>query len=161
MDAVELLEKQHREVEKLFEEFEQAGDRAYRTKEQLFVRIADQLALHTRLEEELVYPVAAELDEDLVREAVEEHLSVKRLIADLLDLKPDDDAFHAKVLVMKEQVEHHVEEEEEELFPELRKSELDLDELGEKLTLRMRELEEEEAPRRSIPAETAEAAPIE
>lgn len=155
MDPVELLEEQHALVKKLFHDFEEAdADR-----EALFADIADNLAGHTTIEERLFYPAVyvGEMKERL-EEAVEEHLSVKRLIADLLELDVDDEAFAAKMKVLQEQVEHHVEEEESALFPKVPDI-LDEErraELGEA----MRELFDEELerePRRKVPGETAEA----
>lgn len=157
MDAIELLEQQHREVEDLFEAFEDADD-----KRAVFEQIADALAVHTEIEEKIFYP--ATLDsrtEDSLQEAIQEHLQMKRLIADLLSMSPDDPAFAAKVKVLEEEVEHHVEEEENELFPAVRDA-LDedrLEVLGEELEALADELEEEQAPRLAVPGQVEEAAP--
>lgn len=163
MDAIELLEQQHREVEELFERYESLGDRAIKSRKQIFETIGDKFAVHAKIEEEIFYPATkAARTEELLQEAVEEHLSVKRICADLLAMEPDDPQFDAKVSVLKEQVEHHVEEEEEELFPNVRKI-LDQEEL-EDLGMQMQELAEEilseGEPRKTIPSETEEAAPI-
>src|SRR5438045_8106815 len=116
MSAIDMLESQHREVEGLFEEFEKA--RGPQQKQKVFEQIADKLAVHSTIEEKHFYPAAKSKEtEELLTESVEEHLSVKRLIADLLALETADETFEAKVNVLKEQVEHHVQEEEEELFP--------------------------------------------
>jgi hemerythrin superfamily protein len=163
MNAIEMLEGQHREVEDLFEKFEKAGENARKTKEKLCRQISDKLAVHAEIEEKLFYPEAkSEETEDMLREAVEEHLSVKRVLADLLETEVADDQFDARMKVLKEQIEHHVEEEEEELFPKVRKamSEEDLDDLG----ARMEELAEEVlaqgSPSKDIPGQTDAPAPI-
>src|SRR5688500_8847072 len=119
MDAIELLKQQHQEVKKLFAMIEEAeGD----DKAALVDELADNLAAHAAIEEEIFYPhTLSARTEDLLREAVEEHLSAKRLLADLLECDVDDDSYDAKIKVLKEQIEHHVEEEEGELFPKVKK----------------------------------------
>jgi hemerythrin superfamily protein len=145
VNALKLLETQHREVETMFEKFESAGDGARKTKERLCAEIADALALHAEIEEKLFYPemkeAIGEEGEELLRESVEEHLSVKRLLDDILDSSAADDQFDAKMKVLKEQVEHHVEEEEGELWKKAKKacSSEQLEDLGS----RMEELAEE------------------
>lgn len=124
MDAIEMLEEDHRKVEKLFEEFEEAGDRAYETKADLVERITRELRIHSQLEEEIFYPAARNAQGETteqVREAVEEHHVVDQLLEELEAMRPDDEQFDAKVTVLKENVEHHVEEEESELFKQARK----------------------------------------
>jgi hemerythrin superfamily protein len=161
MSAIDMLESQHREVEALFKQYENAkGDGK---KEEIFTKIADKLAVHAAIEEKHFYPAAKSDDtEDLVTEAAEEHLSVKRLIADLLELDVKDEHFDAKVKVLQEQVEHHVEEEEEELFPKVEKM-LDaemLDALEQEMTATQEQLLEQGNPSQQVPAETDKAAPI-
>jgi hemerythrin superfamily protein len=120
MDAIEMLEEQHRDVEDLFEEFEQveAGE-----KREVFEEIADQITVHATIEERHFYPaVKAKKTEDMVLEAFEEHLQIKRAIADCLAVdSKDTKQLEAKVKVLKEEVEHHVKEEEDELFPAVKK----------------------------------------
>jgi hemerythrin superfamily protein len=160
VNAIELLEQQHREVEKLFAKIEKAKSDE---KEELFDEIADSLAVHAAIEEQHFYPATKDArTEELLQEAVEEHLAVKRIIADLLEMTPDDAQFDAKIKVLKEQVEHHVEEEEEELFPKVKKlrSKDELEDLGILMEQTARELKEEGAPRMQVPAETGAAAPI-
>src|SRR5205814_6742902 len=102
-------------------------------KRELFEKIADDLAVHATIEEKHFYPATkAARTQELLEEAVEEHLSVKRIIADLLEMDPAEGQFDAKIAVLKEQVEHHVEEEEGELFPKVQKllSEDELEDLG-------------------------------
>jgi hemerythrin superfamily protein len=161
IDAIALLEGQHREVEDLFEKFEKADRRA--TKQKIVEQISDKLAVHAAIEERHFYPAAlAKQTEDILRESLEEHLAAKRLIADLLDLGPEDETFEPKVLVLKEQIEHHVEEEEEELFPKVRKV-LDAEQLlalAQEMTATQTELEQEQKPREAVREETEEAAPL-
>jgi len=119
MDAIEMLEEQHRDVEDLFDELEsaEAAD-----KQDLFDELADQLAVHAAIEEMHFYPaVRAARTEEILLESLEEHLTIKRMLRELLQLDPRNEDFPAKVKVLKEQVEHHVKEEEDELFPKVRK----------------------------------------
>jgi hemerythrin superfamily protein len=163
VNAIDLLEQQHREVEELFEEFEGAGDGAVKTKERLCREISDQLAVHAEIEEKLFYPESKqENTEEILRESVEEHLAMKRILADLLESGPADEQFEAKMKVLKEQVEHHVGEEEKELFPKVRKdlSKDELEDLGDRMQTLAEELEAEGEPSKSIPGETDTAAPI-
>jgi iron-sulfur cluster repair protein YtfE (RIC family) len=121
MDAISMLEEQHEKAMSLFEQFEHAETSAQ--KKALFEELADELAVHTTIEEKVFYPaVYANDTEEVLSEAVQEHLSVKRLIVDLMELSPADEEFDAKLSVMKEQVEHHVKEEREQLFPKVRKA---------------------------------------
>jgi hypothetical protein len=108
MDAIEMLKGQHREVESLFAKFEQLGDNAAKSKQSIVDKIADALAMHATIEEKHFYPaVKAKRTEDILLEALEEHLGIKRVIADLLKIQTSDETFDAKVKVLKEQVEHH------------------------------------------------------
>ena len=155
VNAIDLLIEQHREVDKLFSAFEKAS--SAEDKEELFETIADKLAIHARIEEQCFYPaVTAKKTEDMVLEAFVEHTSIKRLLADLLDTEADDPKFEAQMKVLKEQVEHHVEEEENQLFPAARKV-LNKDELvalAQEMTALQTEMEETE-PRHGIPEELA------
>ncbi len=163
MNAIDLLKQQHREVEELFEEFEQAGEGAKKTKERLCQQIGDALAVHATIEEKIFYPESKqENTEELLRESVEEHLAVKKLLADIMQSELDDPQFEAKMKVLKEQVEHHVEEEERELFPLVSKvcSKEDLEDMGTRMQEMADELEDEGQPRASIPQETDKPAPI-
>jgi hemerythrin-like domain-containing protein len=157
-DAITLLKEQHREVESLFEQIEQASDTE--DKESLFQELADNLAAHSTIEEKIFYPAAyAKQTKDMLTEAVEEHLSVKRLLTDLLQMSPEHENFDAKIKVLKEQIEHHVEEEEKELFPQVEKD-MNSEKL-ETLGAQMEEMFEEELdnePSENVPAETGEAA---
>ncbi|HTO97414.1 MAG TPA: hemerythrin domain-containing protein [Myxococcales bacterium] len=160
MSAIELLKKQHQEVKKLFGKIEKARE----GKEELFEQIADELAVHATIEEKIFYPATKSArTEELLHEAVEEHLAVKRLIADMLKMSPEDEQFDAKVTVLKEQVEHHVEEEEGELFPKVQKmlGKDELEDLGVAMEEMMNDLKAGGAPREAVPAETGSAAPLE
>jgi hemerythrin superfamily protein len=157
------LKKQHREVEELFEQFESAGEKATKTKERLCREISDHLAVHAEIEEKLFYPEAKqENTEELLRESVEEHLAMKRILADLVEKGTDDEQFEARMTVLKEQVEHHVEEEEKELFPKVRKacSREELEDLGARMGSMAEELLSEGEPSRSIPGQTDSPARI-
>ena len=139
-DAITLLKDDHRAVEKLFKDFESAKGEG--RKEKLARQICLELTIHTTIEEEIFYPACrAKVDEDLLKEAFVEHDAAKLLIA---EIEPgngeNDDFFDAKVQVLSEQIDHHVKEEEGELFPEVRKADLDLKALGEQLAERKKEL---------------------
>src|SRR5437868_12269676 len=119
MDAIALLKSQHRLVEKLFAQFEDTDDDG--EKRALFDEIADNLAVHTAIEERFFYPaVRARQTEEELEEAYDEHLDAKKIIVDALD-NPDAPGFDGKVAALKGAIEHHVEEEEDELFPSVRK----------------------------------------
>ena len=146
-DAVELLTKQHREVEDLFEQFEKLGDNAKAKKKQLANQICQALIMHTMIEEEIFYPATRaageeqEETEDMIDEAVVEHASAKDLIAQIQEMDPEDDLYDAKVKVLSEMIDHHVEEEEKEMFPKTRKLKLDLKVLGQEMKVRQEEIE--------------------
>lgn len=161
VDAVELLQMQHREMEQLLEQVADSNDDAQ--KKSRFVEAADALMVHIKAEEEIFYPAAhqARTEDDLL-EALEEHLSLKRLLADLLELDPSAKPFEAKFKVLKEQAEHHHREEEEHLFPAALKL---LDEqqrllLGVQMLARQASLAREGEPRVAVNDETASAAPL-
>ena len=139
-DAISLLEAQHKEVKGWFEEFEKA--RSDSRKAELYGKIAIALKAHTQIEEEIFYPEArlATGDEDLLDEAVVEHAAAKDLIAQLDTMTVGDDLYDAKVKVLGEEIDHHVGEEEDELFPECRKSDMDLEALGARMDARFKEL---------------------
>jgi hemerythrin superfamily protein len=163
MNAVDLLEKQHREVEELFEEFEDASEGAKKTRERVCREISDQLAVHAEIEEKLFYPEAKqENTEELLRESVEEHLAIKRILADILQDGIDHENFEARMKVLKEQVEHHVEEEEKDLFPKVRKScsKEELEDLGNRMEKMAEQLISEGEPSKNIPGQTDQPAQI-
>jgi hemerythrin superfamily protein len=142
-DAIAMLEADHREVSAMFKQFEELGDRAKATKKKLVDQICTALELHTQIEEEIFYPAVREASrdlEDIVDESLVEHASAKDLIAQLEEMDPEDELYDAKVKVLSEQIEHHVGEEEDEMFPKVRKLKLDLEALGQEMATRKDEL---------------------
>jgi hypothetical protein len=142
-DAIALLKQDHREVEELFAQFEKAsGDGR---KQKLAEQICLELSVHAKIEEEIFYPACeGKVDEDLLKESYVEHDGAKVLITEIIAGGPQaDDFYDAKVKVLQEEIEHHVQEEEkrlEGLFAQARKAELDMDALGEQLAARKLEL---------------------
>jgi hypothetical protein len=139
-DAIKLLKDDHREVKAWFKEYEKLEDDG--EKQALANKICLALTVHTQIEEEIFYPAArGEIDDDdLLDEAEVEHASAKQLIAEIQGMKVGDRLFDAKVTVLGEYIDHHVEEEESEMFPESRDSDLDLKTLGIQLAERKAEL---------------------
>ena len=146
MNPIELLKNDHDEVEELFEEYEKAGDKAVAKKQALFEQIREALTIHMDIEETIFYPAVKALrDEEIkdeVREADEEHHVVKLLLGELARMSPSDEQFDAKMTVLKENVEHHVEEEESELLPDAKKRLSDelLEQLGDEMEERKESL---------------------
>jgi hemerythrin superfamily protein len=160
VNAVDLLEGQHREVERLFAKLEKASGAS---KQGIFDEIADKLALHAAIEEKDFYPaVKAKRTEDILLESLEEHLGIKRVLADLLAIDVEDETFDAKAKVLKEQVEHHVGEEEDDLFPKVKKlmDEETLIAIAQQMTATQEELLAKGSPREAVPSETDHAAPL-
>src|SRR5687768_1008335 len=127
MDAIKMLKDDHRTVEQLFKRFERAGDRAYAEKRDIVDRIIEELSQHAAIEEQVFYPVVRATvpgTEDVALESLEEHHIVKWVLSELDGMDPTEERFVAKVTVLTENVRHHVEEEEGDLFPKVR------DELG-------------------------------
>jgi hemerythrin superfamily protein len=125
MDGLEMLEEDHRKVEKLFNDLEEAGDQAYKTKQGIAEKVIEELTVHSEMEEQVLYPFAQEQIEDAeenVRESFEEHHVVDELMKEIGGTDPEDEQFGAKVTVLMENVRHHIEEEEGELFPKIRKA---------------------------------------
>jgi hemerythrin superfamily protein len=142
-DAIALLIADHREVSDMFEQFENLSDRAKASKVRLTKKICDALIAHAAIEEEIFYPAVREAvkeGDDMVDEAVVEHASAKDLIQQLQEMDPDDDLYDAKVKVLGEQIDHHVEEEEEEMFKKAKKSGLDMMQLGQEMAQRKQEI---------------------
>ena len=143
MDAIALLTQDHENVKALFEQYEASGDKAYASKKKLATKICLELTKHATAEEEIFYPAVRALGgetEDLVDEARVEHAGAKELIAQILAMEPQDDLYDAKVKVLSEQIEHHVHEEEDEMFPKARKGKLDLVALGQAIEARKAEI---------------------
>lgn len=161
MDAIELLTSQHRSMETMLASVLEAQDTDARRK--LYAEAADQLTMHIASEEQLFYPAVKTVrTEDILLESLEEHLSLKRLMADLLQLAPQDQAFEPKFKVLKEQAEHHHREEEEHLFPKVNKL-MDgerREQLGRDMMALQTRLKLEGRPRDTVATETGSAAPL-
>jgi len=142
-DALEFLKSQHREVEDLFKQFEKLGDEGQSEEKEPIVRMAcEKLTVHASIEEEIFYPAAREIEdaESLLNEAEVEHNTAKDLIATLDSMDASDPMFSATFTVLSEYIKHHVKEEEGELFTKVKKSDLDLDALGQELAAQADEL---------------------
>jgi hemerythrin superfamily protein len=138
-DAVALLTADHKKVKKLFSDFEDLKeDGSDEDKAAIVEQICNELKIHTTLEEEIFYPAVRKAieEEDLMDEALVEHAGAKELIAQLEEASPDDDLYDAKVTVLGEQIDHHVKEEEGEMFPKAKKAKLDTEALGAKMLKR-------------------------
>ena len=139
-EALTLLRADHKHVSELFEQYEAA--RTSTQKKKLVHEICTELDVHAQIEEEIFYPAvkAALKDKELVPEATVEHASLKDLIAQIKDVEPDGEMYDAKVKVLSEYVKHHVKEEQNEMFPKVKDTDLDLSELGEQMKQRKEEL---------------------
>src|SRR5919204_5311040 len=146
MDAIALLQRDHQEVEQLFKQFEKLTERAHKSKERIVNKVIRELAIHSAVEEMLFYPAVRtaalkatvrSLKEaaDTVLESLEEHHVVKWTLSELEKMDPEDERYDAKFKVLMESVRHHVEEEQDELFPKARRllGEDMLEELGERI----------------------------
>lgn len=139
--AVQLLKKDHREVEGWFDEYEQLD--SDKEKLELFGKIALALKVHTQIEEEIFYPEErGDVEEDMLDEAYVEHDGAKKLIAEIEGMRPGDEFYDANVKVLGEYIKHHVKEEEQPggIFSQAKKGEEDLDEMGERIKARKEEL---------------------
>jgi hemerythrin-like domain-containing protein len=142
-DAIALLKADHAAVTALFEQFDKAGDKAVAKKLKLARTICNELKIHTQIEEEIFYPAVEAVlpkEKDLLDEAQVEHDGAKKLIDEIDAMQPGDDLFDAKVTVLSEYIKHHVKEEHTEMFPKVKKTKLDLRELGTRLAFRKAEL---------------------
>jgi hemerythrin superfamily protein len=141
-DAIALLKADHRKVEELFESFEKA--RGDDRKQKLALEICKELTIHTILEEEIFYPACeGKVEEDLLKESVVEHDAAKLMIAEIEAGDPSDEFYDSKVKVLQEEIEHHVQEEEQRgkgMFAQARDSDIDLDALGEQMAARKEQL---------------------
>ena len=143
-DAITLLTADHAKVKKLFKEYADLKEEGGSAEEKsaLVTRICNELKIHTEIEEEIFYPAVRKAidDSDLMDEALVEHAGAKELIAQLADMSPDDELFDARVTVLGEQIQHHVKEEEGEMFPKARKAKVDSEALGVRMAERKTEL---------------------
>lgn len=140
--AIDLLTEDHRKVEMLFEKFEKARGAAAQQK--IVNQLCDELTVHTMIEEEIFYPaLRGQIEDDVLNEAYVEHDGAKMLLLALREGEPDEEFYSAKVTVLQEQIEHHVKEEEKQrdsMFAQARKTDVDLDALGEQMAMRKAEL---------------------
>jgi hemerythrin-like domain-containing protein len=132
MDAIALLRHDHEELEQLFRQFEKLTERAHKSKQKIVMKVIRELAIHSAIEEMIFYPAVRTAAmkatvrtlkeaEDTVLESLEEHHVVKWTLTELEKMKPEDERYDAKFKVLMESVRHHVEEEQEELFPKARR----------------------------------------
>jgi len=144
MDAIALVKEDHDKVKKILVNLDSTTERGVKTREDLFVRLKRELEVHEAIEEEIFYPALKEHPKakDLVLEAYEEHNVVDMVMAEIVELPYDDETWGAKLTVMKENVEHHIGEEESEMFPQARRvfERSELVELGERMQARKEEL---------------------
>lgn len=137
MNALDLLREDHEKVSELFAQIEEAKNSS--EQQRLFEKIRTELETHTHIEETAFYPVLEEYEElkDMVLEAYEEHKQVKTLLREISTLTTDSEKFEAKIAVIKENVEHHVDEEENDMFPQIEQliEEPELERLGEELEM--------------------------
>jgi hemerythrin-like domain-containing protein len=144
MDAMSLLEEDHRKMKKLLSELESTTERGVKTREDLFATVKDELTVHETIEEEIFYPALKEhpKTKEIALEAYEEHHVVDMVMAEIDDVPYDDETWGAKFKVMKENIEHHIEEEENEMFKQARQvfEEDELEALGEQMRLRKEQL---------------------
>ena len=145
--AIELLEADHRKVEALFEKYEGEKDGDEDTKREIAQMICGELTVHAQVEEEIFYPWLRENleadDMEMLEEAYVEHAGAKDLIAQIESAEEVDTSYDAKVKVLSEYIKHHVKEEENEIFAEVREMKEELDELGQQMAARKAELMEE------------------
>jgi iron-sulfur cluster repair protein YtfE (RIC family) len=144
-DAFQLLKADHDEVKAMFKKYEGLGDRAYKQKQELAEKIFQELTVHETIEEEIFYPAvkdnASKEGVEIVLEGYEEHHVADQIIEELKALNSEDETFDPKMKVLQENIEHHIQEEEEQMFPEARKAlgETAVD-IGEQMEMRKEEL---------------------
>ena len=138
LNAIQLLEEDHKYVQKAFKTFEDMDHEDHEAVKNLVTQVCEALEVHTKVEEELFYPPVRKAinDEDLMNEAEVEHDSAKTLIRQLKRMKPDDPKYAATFTVLGEYVKHHVKEEENEMFPKARRKKMNLQRLGDRLLAR-------------------------
>jgi hemerythrin superfamily protein len=161
-DAIALLMADHKKVKKLFSDFDKLKEEGSdEDKAAIVDKICSELKIHTELEEEIFYPAVRKAidDSDLMDEALVEHAGAKDLIAQLEDASPDDDLYDAKVTVLGEQIDHHVKEEEGDMFPKAKKAKVDTEALGATMLKRKMELIEKMGMSADDDSEDADAKP--
>ena len=139
-DAIALLRADHKLVSALFAEYEKTGSNS--KKRTLVSKICTELSLHAQVEEEIFYPAVKKAlnDKEMVPEATVEHATLKALIGQVEGIEPDGEMFDAKIKVLSEYVKHHVKEEQNEMFPQVKLTKLDLVELGSRMAARKKVL---------------------
>lgn len=144
-DALAMLKADHDKVKKMFKDFEKLDSDESQEKAQLVRQACAELKIHTQLENELVYPAVREAidDDDLMDEALVEHQAAEELISQLEQMEPGDEMYDAKFTVLGEYVNHHIAEEQKEMFPKAKKAKIDLAGLGEQMLARKQELMKE------------------
>jgi len=147
MDALKLLEEDHQKVKKILSDLDSTTERGVKTREELFTKVKQELTVHEAIEEEIFYPALKEHPKakELVLEAYEEHHVVDNVMAEIDGLPFDDETWGAKLTVMKENLEHHIEEEEDEMWKQARQvfSEDELEELGARMQTRKEQLQQQ------------------
>jgi hypothetical protein len=147
MDALKLLKQDHEKVKKILSDLDETGEKAVKTRTTLFAKLKRELTIHEIIEEEILYPAFEEQAKlkDIVLEGYQEHHVVDLILGELAQLSPDDEKWGAKLSVAKENVEHHIEEEEGEMFKKARQlfDSSELEQLGERLEARKKEVEKE------------------
>ena len=137
MNAFTLLKQDHEKVSGIFEKLEETTERAIKTRQELFAQLKTELDIHAHIEETILYPTLKEADEtrEITLEAFEEHAVVKQLLSELEEMPVDREEWKAKLTVLRENVEHHVEEEETEMFGQARQvlSQEQIEDLGDRL----------------------------
>jgi hemerythrin superfamily protein len=149
MDAIAMLIADHKKVQKAFKDFEKLGERgSKRDKARIVQQTCADLTNHTKIEEEIFYPAVRKAIRDgaLMDEATVEHAGAKNLIAQLTSMQPGDDLYDAKFTVLGENVNHHIREEQNEMFPKVQKIKLDLIVLGQEMAQRKARLESQASP---------------
>jgi len=145
MNAIAMLEEDHKKVKKLLTDLDSTTERGVKTREELFTKVKQELEVHEAIEEEIFYPALKEHPKakDLVLEAYEEHNVVDMVMKEIEGVAYDDETWGAKLTVMKENVEHHIEEEEGEMFKQARQvfSEEELADLGDRMAVRKEQLQ--------------------
>jgi len=145
-DAIAILKADHEKVKKLFKDFERLHENESEDEAaEVAKQICNELTIHATVEEEIFYPAVRRAieDQDMLDEAEVEHATAKDLIAQIESMTPADDKYAAKVIVLGEYINHHVEEEHEEMFPKAKKAKLDMNALGEKMLARKKDLKAE------------------
>jgi hypothetical protein len=149
VNAIELLKDDHDKAKKMLQELEDTTERAVKTRQELYTKLKSELVVHEAIEEEIFYPALKEHAEakELVLEAYEEHNVVDMVMGEIDRTPVEDETWKAKFTVMKENLEHHIEEEEGEMFEQARDvfDEETLERLGEQMAARKRELEQQAA----------------